>query len=150
MDTFVIIPMKKSTTLIILGLVSLLLSSCGSFKNVKGFSRGCSGCKKKQNIVNVGCENVNYATKQVTKYKKVKKMVDPGTKNGVPYEVEELVPYTETVNVQVPCTTCGSKFCPTPDCCGTISTAVLSRVTGQGASGEPFIGQIPTMKRLIE
>jgi hypothetical protein len=46
------------------------------------------------------------------------------------------------------CTKCYSKFCPKPDCCGTVSNAVLSRASMQGASGEPQLGLIPTMKTL--
>jgi len=148
--------MKNLTQFIAAGIIALILASCcgaGGCGERGGrglFSRGCSGCKKDQKIVKLGCENINYATKEVTKYKKVRRLVDPGTKNGVPYEVEELIPYTELVNEPVPCTACGSKFCPAPDCCGTVSRAVLSRATGQTSSGEPHIGQIPTMKRLIE
>jgi len=111
---------------------------------------GFGKCNKKGSIVNVGCENDTYTTKEVTKYKVVKRMVNPGTKGGVPYEVEDKVAYTETVKVKNDCGICGSVYDPADDCCGIISPAVLKRATAQGGTGEPHIGTIPTMKILAE
>jgi len=132
--------MKKLTLLLLAGLVATLLPSCCLF----------GSCAKKGKFVRVGCENGKYTTKEVTKYKVVKRMVDPGTKGGVPYEVEDKIAYTETVKVKADCGICGSIFDPSSDCCGIISPAVLKRATAQGGTGEPHIGLIPTMKVLAE
>ena len=132
--------MKKLFPLLLLGFVALLLPSCC----------GLGGCAKVGNFKSAGCENQSYRTKEVTKYKIVKRMVDPGTKGGVPYEVEENVAYTETKKVRSCCGTCGSSYCPATKCCGVISPAVLKRATAQGGTGEPHIGTIPTMKVLAE
>jgi len=119
--------MKKLIPILILGLIATLLPSCC----------GLGGCNKE-----------NYTTKEVTKYKTVKREVNPGPKGGIPYEVEEKVAYTETVKVKLDCGKCGSSYCPSPGCCGTVGSAVLKRATAQGGSGEPHIGTIPTMKVL--
>ena len=132
--------MKTLLPLLCLGLIATILPSCCGF----------GGCMQNGKIVNVGCENQPYTTKEVTKYKVVKRMVDPGTKGGTPYEVEEKVAYTDTVKVKANCGTCGSTYCPAPGCCDIISPAVLKRATAQGPTGEPHIGLIPTMKVLAE
>jgi hypothetical protein len=59
-----------------------------------------AACCTKSKIERVGCENQAYGTKEFIKYKMVKRMVDPGTKGGVPYEVEGKSAYTETVKVK--------------------------------------------------
>lgn len=133
--------MKKLIPLLAVGLIATLLPSCCGF---------LGGCCKKGKIVNVGCEDDRVVEEEVTKYKTVKRTVDPGGKGGIPYEIEEKVAYTEIVEKKVDCGTCGSIYCPAPDCCGTVSNAVLKRATAQGASGEPHIGLIPTMKVLAE
>ncbi len=132
--------MKKLIPLLFLGLIATLLPSCC----------GLGKCCKKGKFVRIGCENKGYTTKEVTKYKIVKRTVDPGTKGGVPYEVEDKIAYTETIKVKQKCGACGSKYCPKPDCCGIINPGVLKRATGQGGTGEPHIGTIPTMKVLAE
>lgn len=129
--------MKKLIPLLLLGLIATILPSCC------GFGR----CGK---IVHVGNENHSYATKEITKYKMVNRMVDPGPKGGAPYEIEDKIAYTETVKVKQDCGTCGSIYCPQPGCCDIISTAVLKRATAQGGTGEPHIGTIPTMKILAK
>lgn len=131
--------MKKLIPLIFLGLVATLLPSCCGF----------GGCAQLERIEKAGCENQNYTTAEVTKYKTVKRMVSPRG-GGAPYEVEEKVAYTETVKVKANCGACGSTYCPTPGCCDTISPAVLKRATAQSGTGEPHIGTIPTMKILAE
>ena len=131
--------MKKLIPLLLLGLIATLLPSCC----------GLVGCNKGK-FVRVDAEDHSYTTQEVTKYKIVKRMVDPGPKGGQPYEVEEKVAYTETVKVKKDCGVCGSIYCPKPDCCGIISTEVLKRVTAQGGTGEPHIGTIPTMKVLAK
>lgn len=131
--------MKKLLPLLLLGLVAAVLPSCCALGGK---------CAKSGKIAHVGCENDTYSEKEITKYKTVKRMVHPGTKNGIPYEVEEKVAYTETIKVKDDCGTCGSTFSPADGCCGVISPAVLKRATAQTGSGEPFIGTIPTMKVL--
>ncbi|YCM43851.1 hypothetical protein V2O64_21315 [Verrucomicrobiaceae bacterium 227] len=132
--------MKKLIPLLFLGLLATLLPSCC----------GLGACCTNGKIERVGCENQSYGTKEITKYKMVKRLVDPGTKGGIPYEVEEKVAYTETVKVKQDCGTCGSIYCPKPGCCDVISPAVLKRATAQGGTGEPHIGTIPTMKVLAK
>lgn len=132
--------MKKLIPLLFLGLIATLLPSCC----------GMGGCHTQSKIERVGCENRCYGTEEVTKYKTVKRMVDPGTKGGVPYEVEEKIAYTETVKVRKRCGTCGSIYNPREACCGIVSKAVLKRATAQGGTGEPHIGTIPTMKVLAK
>ncbi len=119
--------MKKLIPLLLLGILATILPSC------------CCGGNDQA-----------YTTQEVTKYKIVKRMVDPGTKGGIPYEVEEKVAYTETVKVKAKCGSCTSSYCPKPGCCDVISSAVLKRATAQGGTGEPHIGTIPTMKILAE
>ncbi len=132
--------MKKLIPLLLLSLFASVLTSCC----------GLSKCHNKGKIVEVGCENMGYTNEKVTKYKVVKRMVNPGTKGGIPYEVEDKIAYTETVQVPQDCGTCGSVYCPAPDCCGSISPAVIKRATAQGGTGEPHIGTIPTMRILAE
>ena len=132
--------MKKLLPLLFLGLFAAILPSCC------GFGKCCNPGK----TVRVGCENQKYTTEEVTKYKTVKRTVYPSAKGGVPYQVDEKVAYTETVEVKQDCGTCGSIYCPAPGCCGTVSPAVIKRATGQGGTGEPHIGTIPTMKVLAE
>lgn len=69
-------------------------------------------------------------------------------KGGKTVVYEEPAPVVVVKEEKHSCTKCGSSFCPKPDCCGTISSAVLSRATAQGGTGEPHIGLIPTMKTL--
>jgi len=59
-----------------------------------------------------------------------------------------MVTVDKVVKVDHECKTCGSTFCPKPECCGIINRSVLSRATGQSGTGEPHIGLIPTMKTL--
>lgn len=132
--------MKKLLPILVLGLIATLLPSCC----------GLGGCAQPGRIVHTGCDNQMYTTKEVTKYKTVKRMVDPGTKGGMPYEVEEQVAYTETEQVKGKCGVCGSTYKPNNGCCDIISRAVLKRATAQGGTGEPHIGLIPTMKVLAE
>jgi len=65
--------MKKLLPLLFLSLIATLLPSCCGFGK----------CGNKGKFARVGCENQNYTTKEVTKYKIVKRMVNPGTKGGV-------------------------------------------------------------------
>ena len=64
-----------------------------------------------------------------------------GAKGGI-YTSEQTIPVVHE------CTTCGSSYCPKPQCCGIVNESVLSRATGQSGTGEPSIGLIPTMKTL--
>ena len=72
-------------------------------------------------------------------------VVAKGGKGGT---VKVRRPVVKTVKKPVKCTSCGSWYCPDPACCDTVSNQVLRRATAQGASGEPHIGLIPTMKEL--
>lgn len=135
--------MKHLLQVLSLGLLAFAMSSCCSLP--------FAGCGKLDTVAIGGCENDRYVSKKVVKYKTVTRLVDPGTKGGVPYEVEEQVPYEEEVRVKVKdCGPCGSTYCPTPGKCDVISRAVLRRATAQGGTGEPHIGTIPTMKVLAK
>lgn len=135
--------MKKIFLLFALGAIAAVMSSCCSLP--------LAGCGKLDTIAIGGCENDTYVSQKVVKYKTVTRLVDPGTKGGVPYEITEEVPYEETVRVKArDCGPCGSTYCPTPGKCDVISRAVLRRATAQGGTGEPHIGLIPTMKILAE
>jgi len=123
--------MKSIAHLIGLSLISLFFSSC------------CF----------INCDKGAFKEVSETKYKTVKKVVSSGdgAKGGVAYSTEEQVPYTVTKKVKVDkCGDCNTTFCPRNGCCGTVGEAVLTRATAQGASGEPHIGLIPTMKVLAE
>jgi len=74
--------------------------------------------------------------------KQVITTVDSDSKGGLPITTVKTVPTKQF------CYKCGSSYCPKPQCCGIISREVTSRATGQGGTGEPFIGLIPTMKTL--
>ena len=121
--------MKKVFPLLALALITTLLPSCCGLFNER---------------------QANYVDQEVTKYKTVKRMVNPGTKGGMPYEVEEKVAYTETERIKAECGKCGSCYDPRTGCCDTISPAVLKRATAQNGTGEPHIGLIPTMKVLAD
>lgn len=119
------VEMKTRLQLLTLTILSLVLSSCC----------GILPCSK----------NSLSAEKEVTEMKEVSETVHG--KNGS-YVRTSHVPVTTVKTVKLSCRKCGSSFCPEPGCCGTISKAVLSRATGQGGTGEPQIGLIPTMKQL--
>ena len=122
--------MKKIAYILSLGIAALFLSSCCGLTG-----SSCGGYT---------------AEAEVTKYKDVTRTVDSGAKGGQPYEVTEKVAYTTTETVKTPCGKCGSYYRCTTECCDVVSKEVLKRRTAQGASGEPHIGQIPTMKVLAE
>lgn len=124
--------MKKTLQLLALGLMATIMSSCCALP----FGNH---------------ENDTYVSQKIVKYKTVTRLVDPGTKGGIPYEIEEQIPYEEEVQVRVrDCRSCGSSYCPATGKCGVISKAVLRRATAQGGTGEPHIGLIPTMKILAK
>lgn len=110
--------MKNITQLLIMALCAIGLSSC------------CTVCKKKNYIE---------GTKEVTV---------TSAKTGLDAKGGMSLVETKRVPVKHNCTNCGSVYCPQPGCCGIISKEVTSRATGQVATGEPFIGLIPTMKTL--
>jgi len=117
--------MKSAFRILALAAISSLLASC------------CATQKKHKT-----------ATKTVTTYKEVVHTVTPTSKGGLPYSKITKVPVVTTVEVKDKCK-CTSWFCPTRDCCGVTSHEVIKRATVQGASGEPHLGLIPTMKPLV-
>ncbi|MBK1832528.1 hypothetical protein [Roseibacillus ishigakijimensis] len=123
-------------------------SLCG--KNVE--LKNCSDCGHKQTFPHQGCENQRYVEKQITEYVEEQVVIEgKGGKGGMTTEtITVRRPVVKTVREEVHCGDCGSKFCATPDCCGIVPVSVLSRATAQGATGEPHIGTIPTMKVLVE
>ena len=146
----------KNFALIVISLVSALVftSCCGtSFslcgKNVK--AKNCHDCGSKQTFPHQGCEKKRYVEKQVTEYVEEQVVVEgKGSKGGITTEtITVRRPVVKTVREEVTCGDCGSKFCPDPDCCGIVPKSVLSRATVQGGTGEPHVGNIPTMKVLV-
>ncbi|GEM_PF-873207 len=127
--------MKHLAVLVGLALVIPALNSC------------CIGCARGERFDVAGCEREQI---EVTKTEWVEEVVyvDPGPKGGPPTPMTVRRPVQKTVKQKVQCNECGSWFCAGSDCCDTVSTAVLRRATVQGASGEPHMGQIPTMKVL--
>lgn len=124
-------------------LVAALISSCG-----------CTGCGHDgEDYVSSDCENQHYVQKEVTEWIEETQEVVVSGKGGKQTITETITtrrPVVSTVNEYVPCGTCGSKFCAKPECCGIVSKAVLSRASAQGATGEPHLGTIPTMKVLVK
>ena len=93
--------MKKIAYFITLGFTALFLSSCC------GLGGGCGG-----GIVSAGCEDDCTTERTSTKYKTVKRTIQPsakGGKAGIPYTVTEQVAYevTETIDN---CGACGSIY----------------------------------------
>lgn len=133
-------------------------SLCGKKINLSSnkIKHKCSSCAKKQTFPHQGCESCErYAEKEVTEYVEEQIVIEgksaKGGKGGLTTEtITVRRPVTHTVRTPIPCGDCGSKFCATPDCCGIVPISVLSRATVQGGTGEPHVGNIPTMKVLVD
>ena len=85
---------------------------------------------------------------QVTEWVEEEVYVDTGAKGGKAGTMMVRRPVVKTVCKRIKCGDCGSWYQPNDACCGTVGTEVLRRVTAQGGTGEPHIGQIATMKVL--
>ena len=120
-------------------LLALVLNSCCA----------CSGCGGKTKYAFVPCEKETVEV-EVTEWVEEEVYVDYGGKGGKGGTATVRTPVVKTIRKDVECATCGSWYCPGEGCCGTVSNRVLKRATAQGASGEPHLGQIPTMKVLAE
>ena len=107
----------------------------------------CSSCSSGGRFGVAGCEKDHIEVTE-TEWVEETAYVDSGVKGGAPTPVTTKRPVQKRVLKKVRCTSCGSWFCPGGGCCDTVSTAVLRRATVQGGSGEPHMGQIPTMKVL--
>ena len=127
--------MKKLAFFPAVLLLVFAVSSC-CFTCVKGKHFGFAGCEKRH----VEYEETEWIEEEVYQ--------DYGAKGGKGGTVTVRRPVVKTVRKAIKCTQCGSWYCAAPDCCDTVSSAVLRRATTQGGSGEPHIGQIPTMKVL--
>ena len=121
--------MKTALKTIALIVTGFALASCCGFDN--NYSKGSKKIEETK---------TTYVDKIVT--------VNPGGKGSMPYTKTVRVPVTTTVFTKKKCK-CTSSYNPRPDCCGTLSKEVTSRATTQGATGEPFLGLIPTMKTLV-
>ncbi len=146
----------KQIALTLMSVIAALVftSCCGSpfslcDKNVD--IKNCSSCVKKQTFPHQGCEGQRYIEKQVTEYVEEQIVVEgKDSKGGMTTNTITVKrPVVKTIREEVDCGDCGSKFCPTPDCCGIVPVSVLSRATAQGGTGEPHLGTIPTMKVLV-
>ena len=103
----------------------------------------CTGCFK-GNMITAACCEKEYYEDQVTEWVEEEVFVE-GAKGGSTIVRRPIV---TTVKKQVKCSACGSFYCASAACCDTVSKDVLKRRTAQGGTGEPHIGQIPTMKVL--
>ena len=124
--------MKKLVLVPAIALFAFLFSSCGSncvqLSCVKG---GSCGTKKYVEI-----EEVEWIEEEV---------YAEGGKGGT---VKVRRPIVKIVRKAVKCAPSGSWYCVDDDCGDVTNSHVLRRATAQGASGEPHIGLIPTMKVL--
>jgi hypothetical protein len=129
--------MKKFLSLFVLVAISLGFSSCCSMFGLSGRTAG-----------------YRTETKQVKTchYDTVTETIQTGGKGGMVEVVEKQVPRYKTVTkkVRIPCQKCTRRYCPKKDCCGTTSESIMKMATGQGPTGSPSIGLIPTMKKLAE
>ena len=105
----------------------------------------CTGCLKGPKISAPTCDKGEYYEEQTTEWVEEEVFYGSGAKGG-----STIVrrPVVKTEQKKVKCTDCGSWYCADPACCDTVSKQVLRRRTAQGGTGEPHIGQIPTMKVL--
>ena len=147
----------KHLALIVTSIVAALVfsSCCGSKFSLCGdkkVAQKCHDCKKSQKFPHQGCENDRFIEKEVTEYVEEQVVVEgKDSKGGLTSEtITVRRPVVKTIREEVPCGDCGSKFCATPDCCGIVPISVLSRATVQGETGEPHVGNIPTMKVLVD
>lgn len=110
-------------------------------------SSGLKSGHKVGKVSTAWCGQEHYED-QVTEWVEEEVMVDSGEKGGMPVSTTVRRPVVTTVQKKVKCGDCGSWYCTLPGCCGTVSRQVLKRATAQGGTGEPHMGQIPTMKVL--
>jgi len=115
--------MKKLAFIPAILFLPLFFSSCGL---------SCNGCSKKY----VEIEEVEWIEEEV---------FAEGDKGGT---TKVRRPVVKTIRKAVRCSSCGSWYSDDSECCGIVSSQVLRRATTQGASGEPPVGLIPTMKEL--
>lgn len=127
--------MKKLAFLPAILLIAFTFTSC------------CISCKGSKGYGVAGAEQ-EYIEVEETEWIEEEVYSDPGAKGGKGGTVTVRRPVVKTVRKAVECGSCGSWYCPSPGCCDTVSGSVLRRATAQGGSGEPHIGQIPTMKIL--
>lgn len=120
--------MKSIAVLPLLAMLALVLNSC------------CGSCFKGKKYEATCCPEDTYE-EQITTWTEETVMGEKGP-------VTVRTPMVTTVVKEVECATCGSFYCPNPECCDIVSREVLKRATVQGGTGEPHMGQIPTMKVL--
>ena len=108
----------------------------------------CTGCFKGDKVTGgSGCEK-EYYEDQVTEWVEEEVYVDSWANGGKASSTTVRSPVVTTVKKEVKCSSCGSFYCASSACCDTVSREVLKRATAQGGTGEPHMGQIPTMKVL--
>ncbi len=114
-----------------------------------GFCSCCSMFGLKSQTAGYRTETVKVKT---GKYDIITEEIHTGGKAGMVQLVEKKVPRYKTVTrkVRIPCQSCTRYYCPKKDCCGTTSASAIKMATGQGPTGSPNIGLIPTMKKLAE
>ncbi len=127
--------MKKPLNFLVIGTLSIVLSSCCSMFGAKSSHAG-----------------YRTETRQVKtcKYETVYEEVHTGGKGGMVQTIEKKIPVYKTVTkkTRVPCQKCTRYYCPKKDCCGTTSESTIKMATAQGPTGSPNIGLIPTMRKL--
>lgn len=132
--------MKKLLSLFALGALSLGFSSCCSMFGYPSSSAGYTTTTRQ--VKTCGYDIVS---EQVY-------TANTDGKGGMTETVEKKVPRYKTVTTKhrVACQPCVRHYCPKKDCCGTTSESFIKMATAQGPTGSPYIGLIPTMRKLAE
>ena len=123
-------PMKTLAFIPAILFLALSFSSCGL---------SCNGCSSKKYVE---IEEVEWIEEEV--------IAEAGAKGGTGETVKVRRPVVKTVRKAVKCTPSFSWYSVDSDCGGTVSSRVLKRATGQGSSGEPHVGLIPTVSNAFE
>jgi hypothetical protein len=126
--------MKNLLLLLSLAAVSIGLSSCKMFPAP---ARGA------------GYEESTYQRK-LCGYDVVREEVLIDAKSGLTEVRETKVPRYKTVTKKerVPCPKCTRYYWLSEGCCGSSTEEARKMATAQPSSGSPFIGLIPTMKKI--
>ena len=134
--------MKKLLSLLTLAALSLGFSSCCSMFGIPGRTAGYTTETKQ--VKTCGYDIVTEETYIQADAK--------SGKGGMMEVTETKVPRYKTVEkkVRIPCPDCTRFYCPKDGCCGTTSEKTIRMATAQGPVGSPYIGLIPTMKKIAE
>lgn len=129
--------MKTPLNFLVIGALSILLSSCCS---MLGMPSVFSGYRTETRQVKTG------------KYETVYEEIQTDGKGGMVQTIEKKVPIYKTVTSKVPvlCRDGTRFYCPKKDCNGTTSEKFMRMAGTQSGTGSPHIGLVPTMRKLAE